>query len=87
MQFADAVQDAAGRDWIRGVFSKLKTNSDRISILYSDPKVSFVLIMSQLIKNEILMDLLAKRHCFNDFIARPRNLPEEISRSILGQEI
>lgn len=44
MQFADAVQDAAGRDWIRGVFSKLKTNSDRISILYSDPKLKDIVL-------------------------------------------
>ncbi|XP_017778668.1 PREDICTED: SET and MYND domain-containing protein 4-like [Nicrophorus vespilloides] len=39
MQFYESVAATAGEDWIKNVFGKLKSDRERIRIIYDDPKI------------------------------------------------
>lgn len=40
LQFADQVLENAGEEWINNVFGRLKTDRERIEIVYQHPGVS-----------------------------------------------
>lgn len=42
LQFVNSVAESVGEKWIKNVFGKLKTDNERIRIIYEDKKVRIV---------------------------------------------